>query len=104
MVNIWKTEEDEEYIPNKGKEMKTLGNRMRRDNRRISGSKNKVDRIIRNSKKQRTKMGMGNELKNQEMTGKKSFLCNAPPKECEAKKIYHFVPEVLLKKKMEKSL
>lgn len=47
---------------------------------------------------------MGNELKNQEMTRKKSFLCNASPKECEAKKNYHFVPEVLLKKKMEKSL
>lgn len=25
MVNIWKTEGDEEYLPNKGKEMKTLG-------------------------------------------------------------------------------
>lgn len=25
MVNIWKIEEGEEYIPNKGKEMKTLG-------------------------------------------------------------------------------
>lgn len=37
---------------------------MRRHDGRISGNKNKVYRIIRNSRKQRTKIGVGNELKN----------------------------------------
>lgn len=86
MISIWKIEDVEEYMANKSKEIKTLRRLNEKGQLENLREQNKVDRIIRHSRKQRTKIAVGSELKNQEMTRTKSFLCSASPKECESEK------------------